>query len=157
MISESKFFAPMILQISLHFERLHKLRNIPAKWNRSLYSTAFFGSTHSHKITPAAKATTKSATNALSTCTGSINEVVPTTKSKLKTLLPIIFPSTSSDFPFLTAVMEVNNSGREVPSATTVRAIKRSLSPTAFAKISAALINHFTAGKQKQNSQQTEK
>ena len=65
--------------------------------------------------------------------TGIIKAVVPITNKMLKILLPTIFPIAISAFPFLAAVTEVTNSGREVPSATMVRPIKLSLKPIIFA------------------------
>ena len=60
---------------------------------------------------------------------GAMREEVPTTKSRLNTLLPTMLPMAMSALPRLAAETEVNSSGREVPRATMVRPIRRSLRP----------------------------
>ena len=63
----------------------------------------------------------------------------PRTIQMLKMLLPIILPTKSSVSPRLAALMVVINSGREVPRATTVRAIMRSEIPMNLATVEAEL------------------
>ena len=53
----------------------------------------------------------------------------PSTIQILKMLLPIMLPTKSSFSPRRAAVMVVTSSGREVPKATTVRAMMRSEIP----------------------------
>jgi len=45
--------------------------------------------------------------------------------NKLKILLPIILPNAASLYPFTEDIMFTNNSGVEVPKATTVRPMAR--------------------------------
>ena len=71
--------------------------------------------------------------------TGIISADVPTTNKMLKMLLPTIFPIAMSAFPLRAATTEVNNSGREVPSATMVSPINLSLIPNILASEVAAL------------------
>ncbi len=73
--------------------------------------------------------------------TGVINAEVPTTKRILKILLPTILPTAISALPLIAAVTLVTSSGREVPKATMVRPINRSLMP----KISASAVAASTA------------
>ena len=63
----------------------------------------------------------------------------PRTMQILKMLLPIMLPTKSSFSLRLAAVIVVTSSGREVPSATTVRAIIRSEIPIAEAMKDAEL------------------
>ena len=55
--------------------------------------------------------------------TGIINPESPTIKKMLKMLLPTMLPTAISEFFFIAAVTEVNNSGSEVPKATIVKPI----------------------------------
>ncbi len=57
----------------------------------------------------------------------------PSTIQMLKMLLPIMLPTRSSFSWRRAAVMEVTSSGREVPKATTVRAMMRSEMPMTVA------------------------
>ncbi len=61
----------------------------------------------------------------------------PRTIQILKILLPIMLPTRSSFSPRLAAVMEVTNSGKEVPKATTVKAMMRSEIPMVLAIVEA--------------------
>ena len=61
--------------------------------------------------------------------TGIIRAESPTTNKILKILLPIMFPIAISEFFFIAAVTDVNNSGSEVPKATIVNPINLWLSP----------------------------
>ena len=70
---------------------------------------------------------------------GVISEEAPTINKILNMLLPMIFPMAISAFPFLAAFTEVTSSGREVPRATIVRPINRSLKPMIFASSVAEL------------------
>jgi hypothetical protein len=72
-------------------------------------------------------ATALSIINLLSKGTVQIRAVVPITNKILKILLPTIFPIAIPTFPFLAAVTDVTSSGREVPKATIVSPINRSL------------------------------
>ena len=92
----------------------------------------------SHRITPAATATAESIRNLLSNGTLQINAVVPITKRMLKILLPTIFPMAIPALPLLAAVTEVTSYGSDVPKATIVRPMKRSLMPKALAISDAA-------------------
>ena len=65
-----------------------------------------------------------------STVNGWIVAEVPSTKKMLKILLPMIFPNAMSTCFFNAAVMEVTNSGRDVPTATIVKPTKVSLIPS---------------------------
>lgn len=56
----------------------------------------------------------------------------------LNRLLPITLPTAMSRSPRSVAITEVATSGIEVPAATMVRPITRSLTPSAFAKLTAA-------------------
>ena len=71
--------------------------------------------------------------------TGVIIAVVPTTNKTLKILLPTILPTAISDLPLIPAVTEVMSSGRDVPNATIVKPIRRSLQPKERAIAVAAL------------------
>ena len=64
---------------------------------------------------------------------------MPSTMQILKILLPIMLPTKSSFSPRLAAVMVVTSSGREVPKATTVRAMMRSEMPMLLAIVDAEL------------------
>ena len=97
-----------------------------------------FLNTHNHKITPAAIATKQSIKKLETKFTGVIKADVPTTNKMLKILLPTIFPIAMSAFPFFAAMTEVNNSGKDVPRATIVSPIKRSLIPNILARLVAA-------------------
>ena len=72
-----------------------------------------------------------------------IREDVPTINKILKILLPTIFPIAISAFFFIDADTEVNNSGKEVPKATIVNPIKRSLTPSSLAILVAASTDIF--------------
>ena len=61
----------------------------------------------------------------------------PSTIQILKILLPIMLPTRSSFSPRLAAVIVVTSSGREVPKATTVRAMMRSEIPMILARLEA--------------------
>jgi len=63
----------------------------------------------------------------------------PSTMQILKMLLPIMLPTRSSFSLRRAAVIVVTSSGREVPKATTVRAIMRSEMPIASARVEAEL------------------
>ncbi|MEI3411909.1 MAG: hypothetical protein V8Q57_00755 [Blautia sp.] len=54
----------------------------------------------------------------------------PLTSTRLKRLAPITFPRERAPWPFVREVMAVTSSGREVPSATNVRAITDSGTPS---------------------------
>ena len=56
----------------------------------------------------------------------------------LKILLPTMLPIAISALPLLAATTDVTSSGRDVPSATIVRPINRSLMPNIFASSVAA-------------------
>ena len=58
-----------------------------------------------------------------------ISPEIPTINNILKMLLPTILPIAISALPFLAAVTDVNNSGRDVPKATTVSPMNLSLAP----------------------------
>ena len=57
----------------------------------------------------------------------------------LKILLPTIFPTAISEFFFIAAVTEVNNSGKDVPKATIVNPMNLSLKPKTFSTYVAEL------------------
>ena len=61
--------------------------------------------------------------------TGIIKADVPTTNKILKIFDPTMFPIAISALPFFAADTLVTNSGKEVPKATIVSPIKRSLIP----------------------------
>ena len=63
----------------------------------------------------------------------------PNTIQILKMLLPTILPISNSVSPLRAALIVVTSSGREVPSATTVRAIIRSEMPILVAMLEAEL------------------
>ena len=67
----------------------------------------------------------------------------PSTIQILKMLLPIMLPTRSSFSWRRAAVMVVTSSGREVPNATTVRAIIRSEMPMALARNEAELTTNW--------------
>ena len=83
---------------------------------------------NNNKITETVE-TIASNLNALWNGTGIIIPESPTTKRMLKILLPTIFPTAISEFFFIAAVTDVNNSGSEVPKATIVNPINLVLSP----------------------------
>ena len=83
-------------------------------------------------------ATIISTINAEAKGTETITEDRPTTNRMLKMLLPTILPMAISAFPFLAAITEVTSSGKEVPKATMVRPINRSLRPRIRAMLLAA-------------------
>ena len=93
----------------------------------------FFLKHNNHNNTPAPIAIS------VSTLKGTVKGIlvmspdIPTTKRILNILLPTTFPTAISALPFLAAVTDVNNSGSDVPRATTVRPIKRSLTPKLLA------------------------
>ena len=64
---------------------------------------------------------------------------IPRTIQILKILLPMMLPTSSSCSFLRAAVMVVTSSGSEVPKATTVRAIIRSVIPMAAAIVDAEL------------------
>ena len=64
---------------------------------------------------------------------GLISDVIPRIKKILKILEPTIFPTAISDFFFRAATIEVASSGRDVPAATIVSPITRSLMPSSLA------------------------
>ena len=64
---------------------------------------------------------------------------MPNTIQILKMLLPMILPTRSSFSPFFAAVMVVTSSGSDVPNATTVRAMIRSVIPMLDAIVDAEL------------------
>ena len=88
---------------------------------------------------PAKIAMTESTIKLDSNGTGQIRAVVPMTNRILKILLPTMLPTAIAELPFLAAVTEVTSSGRDVPNATIVRPIKRSLNPNILAKAVAPL------------------
>ena len=57
------------------------------------------------------------------TSNGASATEIPDTSTKLNTLAPITLPIPRDARPFLREVIVVTNSGKEVPSATKVRAI----------------------------------
>ena len=63
----------------------------------------------------------------------------PRTMQMLKILLPMMLPTRSSFSPRLAALIVVMSSGREVPKATTVRAMRRSEMPMLEAMVEAEL------------------
>ena len=79
--------------------------------------------THTYKRTTLMSAMMVSIPNCPANGIVEIRAVVPVTNKMLKMLLPMILPIAISEFPFFAAVIEVINSGREVPKATMVRAI----------------------------------
>ena len=68
---------------------------------------------------------------------------MPSTIQILKMLLPMMLPTRSSFSPRLAAVMVVTSSGREVPNATTVRAMMRSEMPMLLAMVEAELTTNW--------------
>ena len=88
-----------------------------------------FRNVPSHSTTPAPMAITVSAINLRSKSTGQIRAAVPITKRILKILLPTILPIAIPALPRFAAVTDVTSSGSEVPKATIVKPIKRSLIP----------------------------
>ena len=80
--------------------------------------------------------------NAGANGTGIINPESPTMNKMLKILLPTIFPTAISEFFFIAAVTDVNNSGKDVPNATIVNPINLWLNPNAVA-INVADLTHF--------------
>ena len=62
---------------------------------------------------------------------------IPVTIPILKILLPTTFPIAMSYSPFLVAITDVTNSGRDVPRAIMVKAIIFSLIPKSLAKLEA--------------------
>ena len=72
-----------------------------------------------------------------SKCSGEIEPKIATGTPKtiqiLKILLPTMLPTSKSCSPRRAAVMVVTSSGKEVPRATTVRAIMRSETPIVVA------------------------
>ena len=83
---------------------------------------------NNNKITETVE-TIASNLNAFWNGTGIIIPESPTTKRMLKILLPTIFPTAISEFFFIAAVTEVNNSGKDVPKATIVNPMNLSLKP----------------------------
>ena len=69
---------------------------------------------------------------------GRIRAEVPNTNSRLKIQLPTTLPTARSALPRSAAVTEVTSSGREVPSATMVRPMTRSLMLKILARATAA-------------------
>ena len=82
-----------------------------------------------HSNIPLNTATPESIRNLGSNGTVQISAVVPMTNKILKILLPTIFPMAIPTLPFFAAITEVTSSGRDVPNATMVRPINRSLIP----------------------------
>ena len=78
-------------------------------------------------------AITVSIRNLPSNGTGQMSATVPITNRILNILLPTIFPIAMPAFPFLAAETDVTSSGSDVPKATIVSPIKRSLMPHALA------------------------
>ena len=68
-----------------------------------------------------------------STFIGQIIEETPITIKELKILDPTILPNARAVSPFLAAITEEASSGKDVPIATTVKPINKSLTPKAFA------------------------
>ena len=64
---------------------------------------------------------------------GLIIAEIPTTINEFKILDPTILPNARAVSPFLAAITEEASSGKEVPIATTVKPINKSLTPKAFA------------------------
>ena len=62
----------------------------------------------------------------LVTVSGKIIEEIPRIKKTLAILLPKTLPTAMPVFPLMLAIMFTNNSGEEVPKATTVNPITRS-------------------------------
>ena len=72
-----------------------------------------------------------------------MSATVPITKSILKILLPTIFPIAIPAFPLRAAETDVTSSGRDVPNATIVSPIKRSLMPQALAIVVAPFTTNW--------------
>ena len=70
---------------------------------------------------------------ALKECIGAIIAAIPTTMSVLNRFDPIMLPMARSFSPLRAAAMELASSGSEVPTATMVRPISKSLTPRARA------------------------
>ena len=102
------------------------------------FGSRFFGKAKTKSITAAPSATRVSNLKAASKGTGIIKPESPTINKMLKMLLPTIFPIAISEFFLMEAETDVNNSGNEVPRATIVKPIKRSLNPTILAMAVAA-------------------
>ena len=66
-------------------------------------------------------------------CIGAIVEAIPTTSSVLKRFDPMMLPNARSFSPLRAAAIELASSGRDVPTATMVRPISKSLTPRARA------------------------
>lgn len=64
---------------------------------------------------------------------GDTNDDIPRINNMLKILEPITLPSAIPHSPFVEAIIDVTNSGSDVPIATIVRPIKWSLTPNAEA------------------------
>ena len=75
--------------------------------------------------------------------TGRITAVIASTKNTLNMLEPTTLPTAISAFPFFAATADVNSSGREVPSATTVNPITLSLIPILTAIFTALSTTSF--------------
>ena len=60
----------------------------------------------------------------------------------LNVLLPMTLPTAMSRSPLMAAAIEVATSGSEVPAATMVSPITRSLTPSALANVTAASTSH---------------
>ena len=59
----------------------------------------------------------------IGTANGAIVTAIPLTRTKLNRFAPIRFPRDNAPFPFISEVIAVTSSGREVPRATNVREI----------------------------------
>ncbi len=81
------------------------------------------------RTNPAITAIIESIINLLSKGTLQIRDVVPITKRILKILLHTILPIAIPALPRFAAVTEVTSSGSDVPKATIVKPINRSLIP----------------------------
>ena len=68
---------------------------------------------------------------------GVISDVMPKMNKILKILEPTTLPIAISEFFLIAATTDVKSSGRDVPSATTVRPIKASLQPAILARFDA--------------------
>ncbi|MEM6655215.1 MAG: hypothetical protein AAF596_05370 [Planctomycetota bacterium] len=73
------------------------------------------------------------ASAATTTPSGATIDDMPSTPSTLRMLLPTTLPTARSRFPLRTAASDAASSGSEVPIATTVRPITRSVMPASFA------------------------
>ena len=80
----------------------------------------------------------KASTNSIGSIDiGEIVAEAPSTNKMLNILEPITFPNAIEDSPFIAAIIEVTNSGSEVPIDTIVRPISWSLTPKSDAIVEA--------------------